>query len=88
MTQKYNNGHTNNNSNVNSVQYQANVPTYTPSSHLQANDDKQRLNNSYHSSTNTNTSLHQVQPEAAHDICNVILGQQTDAKRGKNQLHR
>lgn len=84
MTQKYN-GHTNNHLNSNLLQYQANVPTYTPSNHLQTtiNDDKQRLNNSYQQSTNSNTSMHQTQPESAHDICNAILGQQTDAKRGK-----
>lgn len=85
MTQKYN-GHSNNsNSNTNPIQYQPNVPTYTPSNHLQANnDEKQRLNNPYQQSINSEASMHQTQPDMAHDICNALLGQQTDAKRGKH----
>lgn len=83
MNQKYN-GHSNSNTNIANNQYQANVPTYTPSTHLQANsDDKQRLNNSYQqNSSSANSTLQQNQPEITHDICNVLLNQQTDAKRG------
>lgn len=80
MTPKYN-GH--NNSNISNNPYQSNVPTFTPSSHLHTNnDDKQRLPNSYQPSNTSNAQLHQS-PEITQDICNALLNQQTDAKRGK-----
>lgn len=80
MAHKYN-GHGNSNSNLG--HYQSNIPAYTPSAHLHSNsDDKQRLTNSYQHSNTTNTQLHQSQPEITQDICNALLNQQTDAKRG------
>lgn len=83
MVQKYN-GHGNSNSNVSNNPYQSNVPTYTPSAHLHANnDDKQRLTNSYQQSNTSNSQVHQSQPELTQDLCNALLNQQTDAKRGK-----
>lgn len=82
MTQKYN-GHGNSNSNMSNNPYQGNVPAYTPSAHLHSNnDDKQRLANSYQPSNTTNSQVHQSQPEITQDICNALLNQQTDAKRG------
>lgn len=84
MTQKYN-GHTNANSNVVNNQYQATVPTYTPSSHLHTanNDaDKHRLTTNSYQHSNSSNALHQT-PEITQDICSALLNQQTDAKRGK-----
>lgn len=82
MTHKYN-GHGNGSSNISNPHYQSNVPSYTPTSHLHSNsDDKQRLSNSYQQSNTSNTQLHQSQPEITQDICNALLNQQTDAKRG------
>lgn len=84
MSQKYN-GHSNSNSNLVNNQYQANVPTYTPSSHLQTanNDsDKHRLTTNSYQQSNTSNTLHQTQPEITQDICSALLNQQTDAKRG------
>lgn len=82
MTQKYN-GHGNGNSTISNSHYQSNVPAYAPSAHLHSNsDDKQRLSNSYQPSNTSNTQLHQSQPEITQDICNALLTQQTDAKRG------
>lgn len=82
--QKYN-GHGNSNANVGNNQYQANIPPYTPSSaHLHAsNDDKQRLANSFHQTAASNAQMHQTQPEITQEICNALLNQQNDAKRGK-----
>lgn len=82
MAQKYN-GHGNSNTNVSNNPYQ-NVPTYTSSAHLHSNnDDKQRLANSYQQSNTSNSQVHQSQPELTQDLCNALLNQQTDAKRGK-----
>lgn len=82
MTQKYN-GHGNSNSNLSNSHYQANVPAYMPSAHLQSNnDEKQRLSNSYQPSNTSNSQLHQSQPEINPDICSALLNQQNDAKRG------
>lgn len=82
MTHKYN-GHGNSNTNIGNTHYQSNIPAYTPSVHLHANsDDKQRLSNAYQQSNTSNTQLHQSQPEISQDICNALLNQQTDTKRG------
>lgn len=79
---KYN-GHGNSNANLSNNQYQANLPTYTPSAHLHANnDDKQRLTNSFQQTATSNAHMHQSQPEIAQELCNALLNQQNDAKRG------
>lgn len=84
MTQKYN-GHGNSIPNVSNNPYQANVHNFSSSAHLHSNgDDKQRLTNSYQqSNTSSNLHIHQSQPELSQEICNALLNQQTDAKRGK-----